>query len=178
MLNQLVRFFRPNPLLQQGYALYARINEESRHEYFFEKWGAPDTLDGRFELILLHMFMYLHAMKARVKAGGEDSTELQRKIIEAFFDDMDRSFREFGVGDTGVGKRIKKMANAFYGRINAFEKSLNDDATLKQALLKNSFATCETPLNDDLIKLWIDYIGTKIEFLQQQPLEKIEYLQS
>jgi cytochrome b pre-mRNA-processing protein 3 len=176
MLNQLVRFFRPNPLIQQGYGLYAIINEEARAEYFFTNWGAPDTMDGRFELILLHMFIYLHSMKQRMKEHGGDTTELQRKIIEAFFDDMDRSFREFGVGDTGVGKRIKKMANAFYGRINAFEKSLHDDTQLTQALLKNSFATCETPPVN--IQEWVGYVRARIATLTTQPIENIAFLET
>ncbi len=176
MLHQLIRFFRPKPILQHGYELYAKINEESRAEYFFANWGAPDTMDGRFELILLHMFIYLHALKMRTKSGDcDDTTELQRYAIEAFFDDMDRSFREFGVGDTGVGKRIKKMANAFYGRINAFEKSLDNAAELEQALLKNTFATLKVPPLD--IRKWVEYVQNRITQLSAQPIETIEFLQ-
>ena len=172
MLHQLIRFFKPSSELQYAYALYAKINEQARREDFFAKYGAPDTLDGRFEMILLQMFMYLHAMKIR----EQDSTELQRLTIEAFFEDMDRSIREFGVGDTGVGKRIKNMANAFYGRINAFEQALGDGEKLKDALLRNTFATCETKPNDAMLDWWVSYINARIAELKMQEIEKVEYL--
>jgi cytochrome b pre-mRNA-processing protein 3 len=172
MLHQLVRFFRPSPQTQYAYALYAKINEEARRVDFFEKMGAPDTLDGRFELILLHMFLYLHALKKR----DADTQELQRLLIEAFFEDMDRSVREMGIGDTGVGRRVKAMANAFYGRINAFEKAINDAEELQNALLKNTFATCEVKPNDSMLLLWVAYIQNRLQDLLAQPIENPDFL--
>lgn len=144
MLHQLTRYFKPSPATHQAYALYAHINEASRRPHFFESWGVPDTIDGRFEMIVLHMFIYLHSLKQKEM----DSTELQRTLIEAFFEDMDRSVREMGVGDTGVSKRIKKMANAFYGRIHAYDTALDDTSALDAAIIKNVFGTLDEPPQD------------------------------
>jgi cytochrome b pre-mRNA-processing protein 3 len=171
MLHQLVRFFRPAPEVEHAYALYAHINEESRQPHFFAEWGAPDTLDGRFEMILLHMFMYLNALKART---GEN-TELQRRLIEAFFEDMDRSMREMGIGDTGVGRRVKAMANAFYGRIHAYTLALPDVDALRAALLKNTFATL--PEAPETLNQWIAYVQKRAEELLTQPIETLAYLE-
>lgn len=139
MLQHFTRLFTPAPAIQHAYALYAHVNAEARDPRFYETWGVPDTLDGRFEMILLHMFAYLHTMKA----SGDDTTEVQRLLIEAFFEDMDRSVRELGVGDTGVSRRVKAMANAFYGRIHAFEKGLEDAAELRRAIRTNTYGTVQ-----------------------------------
>jgi cytochrome b pre-mRNA-processing protein 3 len=140
MLRHLTRLFVPSTEIQEAYTLYALINEEARQPQFFEKLGVPDTLDGRFEMILLHMFVQLHKMKQ----AGEQTTEAQRLLIEAFFEDMDRSVRELGVGDTGVSRRVKAMANAFYGRIHAYETGAAEgDAALERALRVNVYGTVE-----------------------------------
>jgi cytochrome b pre-mRNA-processing protein 3 len=170
MLHFLTKFFAPSKETHHAYALYARINEESRQTQFFKEWGVPDTLDGRFEMILLHMFMYLRTLKDI----DADSTELQRQLIEAFFEDMDRSLREFGVGDTGVSKRVKNMANAFYGRIHAFDIAIGDDTAMHDALVKNTFATAPAaPTSTDAM---VRYINNTLKRLKTQPINTPEYL--
>ena len=170
MLHYITKFFAPTKLTHHAYALYARINEESRQQRFFNDWSVPDTLDGRFEMILLHMFIYLHTLKNMPK----DTTELQRKLIEAFFEDMDRSIREMGIGDTGVSKRVKNMANAFYGRIHAFEVALGDDDAMQEALLKNTFATAEN--KPESVQAIVDYINKRLDKLKHQPITDISFI--
>jgi cytochrome b pre-mRNA-processing protein 3 len=170
MLHHLIRFFRPSDATHHAYTLYAHINEESRKPYFFTNWGMPDSLDGRFELILLHMFLYLHSLKQK----PQDTEGLQRRLIEAFFEDMDRSIREIGVTDTGVGKRIKRMANAFYGRIHAYEKGLEDDAKLADAIRKNMFGTVKQPPED--VSSIVEYIRRRLEELHRQDIELPEFV--
>jgi cytochrome b pre-mRNA-processing protein 3 len=169
MLHQLVRLFRPDEETHHAYSLYAHINECARGEHFFTQWHVPDTLDGRFELIVLHMFLYLHSMKQK----PEDTMRLQRRVIEAFFEDMDRSLREFGVGDTGVGRRIKAMANAFYGRIHAYEQALGDDEALAQALRTNLYGTTTPP---ETVEPVVHYVHTQIAALANQPIHTVEFL--
>lgn len=169
MFQYLTKFILPSRVTKQAYALYARVNDESRNSMFFSEWGVPDTLDGRFEMILLHMFLYLHSMKQM----GEGTDTLQRKLIEAFFEDMDRSLREFGVGDTGVSKRVKNMANAFYGRINAFEQGIKDDMLLDEAIRTNIFGTVEeAPTDVSAIRL---YMHQQLESLAKQPITSTAY---
>ncbi len=164
MLHHLTRLFTPSADIHHAYTLYARINEHSRQARFFTEWGIPDTLDGRFEMILLHMFLYLHTLKQH----PQDTTALQRLLIESFFQDMDRSVREIGVSDTGVGKRMKAMANAFYGRIHAFETGLSDDALLDNAIRTNCYGTVDNPPED--VSMVRHYIRDELQTLSADTL--------
>lgn len=136
MLAQLVRFFKPSNEQLAAHDLYLRLVEQARNPVFYRDWGVPDTLDGRFELILLHMFLVLGRLKQE-----RDSYDAQQHLIEVFFNDMDRSVRELGVGDTGVGRRVKAMANAFYGRMKAYDDASEDEGALAEALKKNLYGT-------------------------------------
>ena len=98
----------------------------------------PDTLDGRFELVCLHAFLYLH----RLKAEGAAAAALGQRFFDQMFADFDRSLREIGTGDLSVGRQVKRMAEAFYGRIRAYEDGLaGDDSALAAALERNLYGT-------------------------------------
>lgn len=113
---------------------YVAIVAAARHDVFYADWLVPDTVDGRFDMITLHMFLVLDRLK-----GSE--ARFRQDLVDEFFRDMDRSLREMGVGDLSVGKKVRKMAEAFYGRIAAYDKALaaGDDASLEQAIARNVF---------------------------------------
>lgn len=107
---------------------------------FFTNYGVPDTLDGRFELICLHAFLYLHRLKSERPQSGPFCQEL----FDTMFADMDRSLREMGKSDLSVGKEVKRMAQGFYGRIRAYEEGLaGADGVLAAALARNLFGTAK-----------------------------------
>ena len=117
---------------------YRRVVEQARHPVFFSEYGVPDTLDGRFELICLHAFLYLH----RLKAERPHANRFSQGLFDRMFADFDRSLREMGVGDLSVGKHVKRMARAFYGRILSYEAAfVGDDSALAAALSRNLFGT-------------------------------------
>jgi cytochrome b pre-mRNA-processing protein 3 len=121
---------------------YRRVVEQARQTVFFADYGVPDTLDGRFELICLHAFLYLH----RLKADRPQASPFCQSFFDRMFADFDRSLREIGVGDLSVGKHVKRMARAFYGRILSYEAGLaGDDAALAVALARNVFGTVSAP---------------------------------
>jgi cytochrome b pre-mRNA-processing protein 3 len=114
--------------------LYDAIVAAARQPIFYEKWGVPDTLDGRFDVIVLHMFLVLE----RLKGGAE---ETRANLIDYFFLDMDRSLREMGVGDVSVGKKVRKMAEAFYGRLTAYSDAVGkSEEALITSLTRNLYA--------------------------------------
>jgi cytochrome b pre-mRNA-processing protein 3 len=119
--------------------LYAAIVAQARQPAFYGEGQVPDSLDGRFELVALHTFLALR----RLRAEGETGTRLAQFLFDRMFVDMDESLREIGVGDLGVGRRVKTMAKAFYGRAEAYEAGLADPATepLEQALARNLYGT-------------------------------------
>ena len=121
---------------------YRRVVEQARQTVFFADYGVPDTLDGRFELICLHAFLYLH----RLKADRPLASRFCQSFFDRMFADFDRSLREMGVGDLSVGKHVKRMARAFYGRILSYEAGLaGDDSALTAALARNVFGTVSAP---------------------------------
>ncbi len=93
----------------------------------------PDTVDGRFDMIILHAFAVLDRLK------GEEP-EFRQALVDELFRDMDRSLREMGVGDLSVGKKVRKMAEVFYGRIAAYDKALAESReALDAAIARNIF---------------------------------------
>jgi cytochrome b pre-mRNA-processing protein 3 len=130
--------FRPNPIRDAAELAYHRVVEQARRPGFFVEGGVPDTLDGRFELICLHAFLYLY----RLKRERPVSKALAQRFFDTMFADFDRGLREMGTGDLSVGREVKRMAQAFYGRIAAYEAGLEgDDGVLAAALARNLYGT-------------------------------------
>ncbi len=129
---------RQRQLRDAGFDLYNKLVEQARSEYLYQSCGVPDTIDGRFDLIVLHLFMVIHSLQ---KFGDKDSIDLQQKLFDTLFWDMDRNLREMGAGDLGVPRRIKAMMLAFNGRCHAYAEALQarDQAALILALRKNVY---------------------------------------
>ena len=137
---RLPRLFRSDPATDSAYALYAEVVRQSRLPAFYLDGGVPDSLDGRFDLIALHAFLLMR----RLKGEGAAGQDMAQRLFDIMFADMDRSLREMGVGDLGVGRRVKVMASAFYGRIAAYDKGLAEgEAVLGEALRRNLFGTAD-----------------------------------
>jgi cytochrome b pre-mRNA-processing protein 3 len=135
----LASLFRRNRHHDAAFRLYEGIVERAREPVFFMRLGVPDTFDGRFELVVLHCFIVLNRLKAeRPQAAG-----LAQELFDVMFADFDRTLREIGVGDLGVGRHVKTMAQAFYGRIGAYEAALlaGDRMLLAEALRRNLYGT-------------------------------------
>ena len=116
-------------------ALYEQIVAAARQPHFYSQWDVPDTPLGRFEMLSLHMFLFLHRARGS-KAGLE---AVAQECVEAFFTDIDHSLRELGIGDVSVPKRMKKLARMFYGRAQSYGAALDADdrAAMAAALARN-----------------------------------------
>jgi cytochrome b pre-mRNA-processing protein 3 len=118
-------------------AIYGMIVAKAREPLFYKDLGVRDTVDGRFDLILLHMWMVLRRL--RRSEGGPDRAQA---LFDRFCVDMDDNLREMGVGDLTVPKRMQAFGEAFYGRAAAYDLVLseareNDQGPLAQAICKN-----------------------------------------
>lgn len=114
-------------------AIYGMIVAQAREPGFYRDLGVPDTVNGRFDLLLLHLWMVLRRL--RPIEGG---TELSQALFDHFCDDMDDNLREMGVGDLTVPKRMRAFGEAFYGRAAAYDLALSaGPEPLAQALCKN-----------------------------------------
>jgi cytochrome b pre-mRNA-processing protein 3 len=114
---------------------YAALTEAGRHPQFYERMGVPDTVMGRFEMIAVHMVLFLR----RTTHAGPAARALAQDVVDAFFQDIDHSIREIGIGDMGVPKRMKKFARMFYGRYESYDEALSqgDCSALAAALGRN-----------------------------------------
>ena len=128
--------FRKDPRRTTIANLYKRIATASRAPGLYTPLGIPDTLEGRFESLSLHMILVLRALRG-LPAPADD---VAKDLTDAFFRDMDASLREMGVGDTVVPKRMKNIASSFYGRAQAYDGPLDaaDETSLAAALGRNA----------------------------------------
>ncbi len=135
MLN-LKKLFKPKAEWNAAHDLYAASVLAGRDPVFFGLWGVPDSAEGRFEALSMVAFLALRRLKQPPLPSS-----LGQAYFDIMFDDIDSNLREMGVGDITVGKKVKKLAESFYGRIKAYEAGLNanDDAALTVALGKFLF---------------------------------------
>jgi len=125
-------------------ALYGMIVAQARSPEFYRGYGVPDTVDGRLDMIVLHMVLVLRRLtmvQGVLPPAGQ-------RLFDRFCQDMDDNFREMGVGDFGVPKRMQKVGEAFYGRAKVYESALlaEEPAALEAAVSRNVFGTPEPTL--------------------------------
>jgi cytochrome b pre-mRNA-processing protein 3 len=145
--------------------LYGAIVAAARHVRFYEKMGVPDTIEGRFEMIVLHLFLVLNRLK------GEGVEGLRQRLTDEFFSDMDRSLRELGVSDVTVGKKVRKIAESYYGRVIAYDKALLANADILQETIGRNIYPDGAP--EGSANAMTDYFSNTVKQLGAIPLEKI-----
>lgn len=169
----MLRFFRRRPEDDVALALYRTLVAKARTPAFYAALGVPDTVDGRFDLIVLHAMLVLRRLRDR----GPTAETVSQALFDLMFKDMDRSLRELGVGDMSVGKHIKKMAKAFYGRASVQETALDAAIaggsleSLEQALRETIFRR-HAPAPEGLRAL-ADYIRRADHHVQSQTAEAV-----
>lgn len=114
-----------------GEALYDDAVRQSRQPVFFADLSVPDTLDGRFDLIILHLAMVRFAVTYTGEQPGDGA--MLRAMDERFVVDMDHTLREIGVGDLSVGKKVKDMMGAYNGRWTAYSAAFAAYASSQDA---------------------------------------------
>jgi cytochrome b pre-mRNA-processing protein 3 len=132
------RLFRRDPESDAIAAtLYGAIVAQARNPVLYADFGVADTVDGRFEMVVLHAILVLD----RLQGGAETEKAVAQKVFDLYCTDMDRSLRELGVGDLGIPKRMKTMTERFYGRAAAYRAVLSaaDPGGLADALSRNAF---------------------------------------
>ncbi len=161
--------FKSKKSEEEAYKLYRAIVEQARNPLFYSEYGVPDTVDGRFDMIVLHA----HLVFDRLKDGNDTHETLSQAIFDMMFADMDQNLREMGVGDIGVAKRIRAMAEAFYGRAtvyaNALQQKENDD--LEAGITKNLFRKSEP--SGLQVATTADYVRKQMSQLAAQDLNDI-----
>jgi cytochrome b pre-mRNA-processing protein 3 len=130
-------------------AIYGMIVAQARRPEFYLRFGVPDTVNGRFDMVVVHLWMILSRFRA---AGGVAESQ---QLFDRFCNDMDANLREMGVGDLTVPKRMKKFGEAFYGRSSAYDAAIiTGESELCAALARNVLSND----NPDAARPFADYI--------------------
>lgn len=129
--------FRSRPNDRTIRDLYGTIVAQARSAAFYSTYEVPDTVQGRFDLIVLHLVLFL----ARIGPDDGGQRRVGQKLFDTFCSDLDDNLREMGVGDLAVPKQMKRFGEAFYGRQNAYLAAFAaaDDRELEKALARNIF---------------------------------------
>jgi cytochrome b pre-mRNA-processing protein 3 len=117
--------------------LYSDVVAAARAPVFYADLAVPDTIEGRYEMIVLHIVLLLR----RLRQPGTGQNRLAQALVDFMAADLDRSIRELGVGDMSVGKFMKRLGEGLYGRAAAYDKALDerDAQALEAAVLRNIF---------------------------------------
>ena len=122
MLWPFNHFRKPRiPLRDTIEAIYGMIVTQAREPLFYRDLGVPDTVNGRFDLLVLHLWMVLRRLRA------EGGAALCQALFDRFCEDMDANLREMAVGDLTVPKRMQAFGEAFYGRSAAYDLAIAND---------------------------------------------------
>jgi len=163
------RLFRSEkPAQAAGKALYAAVVSQARRPDLYADLGAPDTVEGRFELYTLHVVLLLD----RFRRQGTQAAETSQALFDTYVGALDDALREMGVGDLSVGKKMRKLGEAFYGRVKSYEAAFADlpDAGALQALLgRTVYAGGDAGQASRLSA----YVLAEREGLAAQPLERL-----
>ncbi len=160
------RLFRPKPALTVGRALYAGVVDQARKPALYEGLEAPDTYEGRFEVYTLHVVLLLD----RLRRQGAQAGEISQALFDTYVSALDDALREMGVGDLSVGKKMRKLGEAFYGRAKSYEEAfeaLPDTTALAALLARTVYDGIEAPP----VAALTDYVLAQRAVLADQPLD-------
>jgi cytochrome b pre-mRNA-processing protein 3 len=117
-------------------ALYGMIVAQARLPCFYRDYAVADTVNGRFDLIVLHLALVLDRMMPDPSLNS-----LGQGVFDRFCQDMDNNLREMGIGDLKVPKEMQRMGQAFFGRAQAYRAALAsaDAQALVDALVRNIY---------------------------------------
>lgn len=150
---------------RQAHELYVVIAEAARRPVFYRDFGVPDTPEGRYDLLSLHVILVLR----RLKQEKEATAAFAQLLFDVMFRDVDDTLREMGVGDLKVGKKVREYAEAFFGRAMAYEVALEGEGDLQDALSRNLFDVESTPM----AAVMAQYTRQADDQLKEQSIDQI-----
>lgn len=161
--------FRRNRRADTISALYGMIVAQARMPSFYQDFGVADTINGRFDLLVLHLVLVIERLNRE-----EGLRDLAQGLFDRFCRDMDDNLREIGIADLKVPKEMRKMGEAFYGRGQAYQAALAapGDEALVEALVRNIYAG--TAPSRAVIGRLVAYVRETVRILDDQEASALE----
>nr|HMS45365.1 ubiquinol-cytochrome C chaperone family protein [Alphaproteobacteria bacterium] len=131
------KFIKKNAL-EQKYAenLYQRIVQQSRIKIFYTDFSIPDTIDGRYEVLVLHSWLFLKRLRTINQPSGLVQ-RVSQNIFDSLVRDFDISLRQIGLGDKKLATQVRFMVKGVYGRFHTYDQSFHHEDMLQQSLKRN-----------------------------------------
>ena len=145
--------------------LYGAIVAQARLPVFYAEYGVPDTLDGRFAVLSLHLFVLLH----RLKQGGAAASALAQDLIDRFALDIETVLREIGVSDLRIPKKLRGLAASSHALFESYDQALLAGERAFQAVIAESLPLEPLPARAASLHL-TPYLGALRERLEAHPL--------
>ena len=144
----LQNLFRTRPRERLGQSLYEAVVRQARDPAFYTRLGVADRIDARFELYTLHVLLLV----MRLRDEGDRGAEAGQDLFNTYVSALDHALRELGVGDVSVGKKMRKLGEALYGRMGAWEPLLRAGGAgaLAESLARNVYETEDAGVGTDL----------------------------
>ena len=128
-------FFKKKKYETISSEIYQKIVKFSRNKIFYIKYRVPDTIDGRFDMLVLITIM----IAFRLSKINDEGKKLSQKVFDIIFKDLDFSLRELGAGDVSVANNMKKLISSYMGRQKIYIKAFkNEDETFLTLAFKNN----------------------------------------
>jgi len=146
---------------QAAVTAYNEIVAQARQPAFYAHLDVPDTVDGRFDILLIHIVLYFR----RLRGENKEVATFSQEVFDHFVADMEGSLREMGVSDTRVPKKVRAMGEAFYGRAEAYSTALDDTdrAALGEAIGRNVFPDTPQPVAQARLADYMIEAGRRLE---------------
>jgi cytochrome b pre-mRNA-processing protein 3 len=141
-------------------AIYGMIVTQAREPLFYRDLGVPDTVDGRFDLLILHLWMVLRRFRS-----AHDAANASQGLFDRFCEDMDANLREMGVGDLTVPKRMQAFGEAFYGRAAAYDAAFTAGADAPAYALRKNILNGEDMENARRLATYAQAVMADLERL-------------
>ena len=114
-------------------ALYKKILVHSYNEWFFKDLEVKNDINGRFEIIILHIFIIFNSLDQ----NNNENKLFKQNLLETFIDELESTYRELGISDNTFSKKMKIAAKSMYGRLSIYSDTINDRKSFEEALLRN-----------------------------------------
>ncbi len=149
--RRFLSFFTHEPEPSTAHKLYAVLVDHARFRVYYETLAVPDTPEGRFEVLALHVGLVLRRLVQDRSVGGH----VAQSLVDLMVTDMDVNLRELGVGDLSVGKQVKRLAGQLNARMDVLREAFDggDHERLRPMLAVNTYHGVDAPPESGVTKL-------------------------
>lgn len=159
------RFLGRDVERRTAHEIYVKAAEASRQPLFYAQYDVPDTVEGRYDMLSIHIILLLRTLKTK----KQETAKLAQLVFDVMFRNVDDTLREMGVGDLKVGKKVREYAEAFFGRALAYEEALAGKEPLAVALARNVYTSEDPAVAEGLA----GYVTLAARSLEEQGAEAI-----